>query len=756
MCPAGYFCPLGVAAPIECGSVILYCPEGSGIVKVVDAGYYSLPLSKGLVPEGVSLDNTRYDQRLCEYGSACVGGEKKLCIAGEEFQSFLGRKSCFSCSLCLLGQGVKKGCTVYEDTLCGGKLIDHSLPCLSPCLLAHHLLVSLTNRINSSTSTSAACCLLLLASSSLAVCPIGTYSYGGSSGCEACPTGYYSDAGASACKSCLTGKYYNATINGCLACELGTYSELGGECYECKAGFITKEKGAGYCAPCPQFQIDDPTDLSKCKCDTTFVRNEHATLYGRECTCAPSETLIGTSCEKCSEGKFKSSYGIDACHLCDFYFPGSTTVGKGATNQTDCVCPSSQYMTKSEEFADKCEKVPLGIDTETVVGGMTLFDLALLPGYWRISSTTPDVRKCFATEACLGGRNQSEYCRDGSHGPYCNLCILGYRKNVIGLCDVCKTTAQNIGGTVGVFILSAVLMCGGYVAWNRYIATRGNLAKSIVSGLKIIFVSYQVLATLPTIVPNLTLPENLVRFLSSISIFKLNLFQFVSFQCIKSDYDYYDTALAMTLIPVCLLVPLLLVGATIGKRFKVVKRRCSNIALALTYIVLPTVTTAVFGLFPCDYFDDGTGGGTQRFLRADYGLSCDSKQYKLFVGFGVLNVILYPIVIPAIYSLLLFRKRDRINQPVAIRELDDSVLPLSFLFESYHPQYWWFEIFETYRRLALTGALAAVQPGSIQQLVVGFCLPSGALSFIASSFPTSIATTTFLPCYRTCKSSWSC
>ena len=49
----------------------------------------------------------------------------------------------------------------------------------------------------------------------------------------------------------------------------------------------------------------------------------------------------------------------------------------------------------------------------------------------------------------------------------------------------------------------------------------------------------------------------------------------------------------------------------------------------------------------------------------------------------------------------------------------------AFLWEPYKPSFWWFEIFETARRLAMTGVLGAISPGSDVQLASGIVMTFG-------------------------------
>ena len=47
--------------------------------------------------------------------------------------------------------------------------------------------------------------------------------------------------------------------------------------------------------------------------------------------------------------------------------------------------------------------------------------------------------------------------------------------------------------------------------------------------------------------------------------------------------------------------------------------------------------------------------------------------------------------------------QNRMDVLKAVQELDDNaeIKYLSFMFESYQPKYWWFEVAEVYRRIAL-------------------------------------------------------
>ena len=64
-------------------------------------------------------------------------------------------------------------------------------------------------------------------------------------------------------------------------------------------------------------------------------------------------------------------------------------------------------------------------------------------------------------------------------------------------------------------------------------------------------------------------------------------------------------------------------------------------------------------------------------------------------------VVLFPVGIPAMYAALLWRKRARLRDADQ-RDDDRGIRHLAFLWQTYKPEYWWFEVFECGRKLALT------------------------------------------------------
>ena len=117
-------------------------------------------------------------------------------------------------------------------------------------------------------------------------------------------------------------------------------------------------------------------------------------------------------------------------------------------------------------------------------------------------------------------------------------------------------------------------------------------------------------------------------------------------------------------------------------------------------------------------------------MRDDYSISCDSSRRAAVVLYAGLMVCVYPLGVPLAYAVLLRRRRDRLNPPVdrglsraaaleaqlAARDGDPTIKALTFLFDVYEPEYWWWEIYESLRRVACTGVLVLFPVNSVLQL----------------------------------------
>merc|ERR1712072_1125161 len=81
-------------------------------------------------------------------------------------------------------------------------------------------------------------------------------------------------------------------------------------------------------------------------------------------------------------------------------------------------------------------------------------------------------------------------------------------------------------------------------------------------------------------------------------------------------------------------------------------------ALTAVFFSYPFVSQSMFQGFSCRVLDDANPGGEfvpERYLDVDYQISCEESAYIGFIVFGAAGVLAYPLGIPSITLLLLFK-----------------------------------------------------------------------------------------------------
>jgi hypothetical protein len=96
-------------------------------------------------------------------------------------------------------------------------------------------------------------------------CPAGSYNI--PNGCELCPPGTFSARGATGCTTCTAGKSsFSSGSSECLTCSAGTYSILS-SCSPCPPGTLSAA-GASQCTPCAAGTYDISTSGGSTQCQS--------------------------------------------------------------------------------------------------------------------------------------------------------------------------------------------------------------------------------------------------------------------------------------------------------------------------------------------------------------------------------------------------------------------------------------------------------------------------------------------------------
>ncbi|KAG5190539.1 hypothetical protein JKP88DRAFT_175650 [Tribonema minus] len=245
-------------------------------------------------------------------------------------------------------------------------------------------------------------------------------------------------------------------------------------------------------------------------------------------------------------------------------------------------------------------------------------------------------------------------------------------------------------------------------------------ARCKLNSLRIPIVVVQVLSGFLTIT-SLHFPAALEHLLDRLSF----LTQYGFFLSCVVSMTFYTTLLLVTLVPLGL-------AAIIATHWYLVawlrKRRPQNmrgnraptvhkhsrVLIALAFYVFSITSGTIFQTFGCSILEEVGASGTSD-LRADYSKECGTTEHRRYQAYAWCMIIVYPIGVPALFAWLLYKKRAPDHAGGTAETAAEQDVS-SFLWQPYKPglcRYW--ELVECLRRLALTGFLVFIMPGTAGQ-----------------------------------------
>lgn len=224
-----------------------------------------------------------------------------------------------------------------------------------------------------------------------------------------------------------------------------------------------------------------------------------------------------------------------------------------------------------------------------------------------------------------------------------------------------------------------------------------------------------------------TYPGIYQPFLDLVNIVTLNFTKPLMIGCFVKT-NFHDQLLVATITPIIVMALLALMYAISLRKHRgsreaiqVVQQKHVSMALLIAFLVYSTVSSTIFQTFACEALDtDNPLQDKQDYLIADYSIKCDSehKKYQIYAGF---MVMLYPVGIPSVYAILLFRSRH-VLEDKSRREDDPSVRAMTSLWEPYKPWRFYYEIIEYGRRVMLTSVLLLIKGDTAAQIAVTIVL----------------------------------
>eukprot|EP00611_Tribonema_gayanum_P023781 TRINITY_DN507_c0_g1_i5.p1 TRINITY_DN507_c0_g1~~TRINITY_DN507_c0_g1_i5.p1 ORF type:complete len:835 (-),score=189.38 TRINITY_DN507_c0_g1_i5:172-2676(-) len=419
-------------------------------------------------------------------------------------------------------------------------------------------------------------------------------------------------------------------------------------------------------------------------------------------------------------------------------------------------------------------------------GGLAVQGIPLQSGYWRESLETTNIKKCFHAAACNGGAPSLEatadaYCAEGYQGPYCAVCSDGYTSVYGYACTSCDSSGAALGiflrvlVMVFILLLAVWLFVGGAMRYaapaqleaqprsaakrslNAFILSPATYVLSLLVHMRIPIVVLQVITKFLS-VTGVPLPAVYEKFLRYLQFVNLDWSWLLSIGCYLK-VNFYDELLLATLTPLAvaaiIFVPRLLVrccSARMTDRMHAALEsfaaRDLRILLVLAFLIFGGVSSTILETFGCESFPTIN----ERFLRADYAISCNTSTYKSYRAYAAFMLVVYPIGIPALFALLLSKARDEVRGPGAAADVpadaeNEQQVPLNdmpqpyvksasqFLAEPYRDSTFFWEVTECMRRLLLTGILIFILPGTTGQSAVASTLAFMAVLLYCSIHP---------------------
>ena len=215
-------------------------------------------------------------------------------------------------------------------------------------------------------------------------------------------------------------------------------------------------------------------------------------------------------------------------------------------------------------------------------------------------------------------------------------------------------------------------------------------------------------------------PRLYQRLLDVIALANFDFGWIPSAGCIM-DVDFHVELIAATGGPL-ILVALLGLTYTIAlhrnrgseRALGAVRQKHANATIVIALMLYSMASSAVFRAFACDPLDDG-----KVYLRSDYRIECNSPKHKAFQIYAAFMLVVYPLGIPIMFALLLFRNRKALVDTSLRNDTRDLLQQsTSNLWKPYKPSAFYYEVVKCIRRVMLTGVVVFIYPSTAAQIAI--------------------------------------
>ena len=418
---------------------------------------------------------------------------------------------------------------------------------------------------------------------------------------------------------------------------------------------------------------------------------------------------------------FRACPCIDQFYRLDRFGPcfQCYSVGLICRNETVDLNPGFYWKWESQESRELYEKFK---------DGLQITDSSYMPygnnKLTRFNRSFPKVYACPIPSACLGG--MTSYCSLGYEGPVCAVCSKGYYR-MINTCQKCPSKKW-LTGQISLTFLFLLLVNLPLIYAKRLRTTTGrSLTDIVLARLKILISFYQVTSGTFDAFSYVQWPKALLQLGTYAKFLQLNLLQIAPVNCFSHSievtiYTSFTTSVVVTLVFVVMAIIYYQVRRLYTIKIKnhttrdvkdlsEAKEACFRNVFLLMFIMFPTTSTQVFQMLPSSCHKicaDIENKSCRSYLRSDYSVECFTGAYNNFAVLAFVMLI-YVVGFPLVTLFLLWRYHPKEAQSNFFdEEGNEAQAALSFLYENYCPNSWFWEVLELVRKLILTSVLVLI------------------------------------------------
>lgn len=540
--------------------------------------------------------------------------------------------------------------------------------------------------------------------------------------CTACPPGYANDKQeATQCEICPEGKKAKGRA---VVCE------------DCDGSSVADAKGSSECQPCGDNSRANQL-LTQCVCEVGFfLEAPDKTPEGSLRRCV--ECITGMICirEGTTWENVETDYGWWRKDTASYEFlrciyPAHCEGGRNSTcghERAEALCATCKLGYKSARLASPCEICPPiqeALTTSVILCvvlaiGISVFFVVFLrldargekSGEDEVISTAggevrlTDVKKAVSTHLAqsshaLKSTNdwQEWYDKEGSPDAQQGGAAGGRKKQKN---NNNKTKRER-----------------GRKEWESWVGKHEKDPLSLIPVLTIdarrsanftyklkILVSFLQIGLVLSFLGNISWPRTFQAFMMYFSIVNLDFLPWQSLGCAAPEtFNYHIKGLLTSLMPLMILLTLCCVmllplqiqkmrgkldqSEAAEKKREGLRTKFLKLWLFTVYCTYPHVSGTVLGYYRCTEVNGAT------YMHNDFDLLCWDSLWFSFAMPNILFVLMYPVGIPVLYFVLLYRHRE-------VLEEEKTVARFGFLYHAYSMDNWWFEMVDMSHKLFMT------------------------------------------------------